>query len=66
MVSLLGNLDKKIQLNNKININLERMAQTLYKYWFVDQFTEEEIELSEVLNLNPRLTVKKRNLMLLY
>ena len=28
-------LDKKIELNNKINFKLEQMAKTLYDYWFV-------------------------------
>ena len=28
-------LDKKIQINNKINQELEAMAKTLYDYWFV-------------------------------
>lgn len=29
-------LDKKIDLNNKINQTLEQMSQTLFKSWFVD------------------------------
>jgi type I restriction enzyme, S subunit len=33
--SLLKNLDAKIELNNKINVELEAMAKTLYDYWFV-------------------------------
>jgi type I restriction enzyme S subunit len=28
-------LDKKIELNNLINFELEQMAQTIYNYWFV-------------------------------
>jgi len=32
---LLGNLDKKIELNNKINAELEAMAKLIYDYWFV-------------------------------
>ena len=32
---VLSVLDDKIELNNKINDNLERMAKTLYDYWFV-------------------------------
>jgi len=31
----LNNLDKKIELNNRINAELEAMAKTLYDYWFV-------------------------------
>ena len=33
---LLSELDKKIELNNKINNNLEQQAKALYKDWFFD------------------------------
>ena len=33
--SVLSSLDDKIELNNKINAELEAMAKTLYDYWFV-------------------------------
>lgn len=36
IVNILSSLDDKIELNNKINKNLEELAQTLYKQWFVD------------------------------
>ncbi|MBP3743626.1 MAG: restriction endonuclease subunit S [Treponema sp.] len=32
----LSSLDDKIELNNKINNNLEQQAQALFKNWFVD------------------------------
>lgn len=32
---LLTNIDSKIELNNKINEELEKIAKTLYDYWFV-------------------------------
>ncbi len=35
IVSVLSSLDNKIDLNNQINDNLERMGKTLYDYWFV-------------------------------
>jgi len=35
LVDILSTLDKKIELNNKINAELEKMAKTLYDYWFV-------------------------------
>ncbi len=35
IASTLSALDKKIELNNKINQELEAMAKTLYDYWFV-------------------------------
>ncbi len=40
---LLSVIDKKIDLNNKINSELEAMAKTLYDYWFVQfDFPNEE------------------------
>lgn len=33
---LLWGLDRKIELNNKINADLEEMAQAIFKNWFVD------------------------------
>lgn len=35
IASVLKALDKKIELNNRINAELEAMAKTLYDYWFV-------------------------------
>ncbi len=35
IASVLSTIDDKIELNNQINDNLERMAKTLYDYWFV-------------------------------
>lgn len=35
LVSVLSALDDKIELNNRINAELEQMARTLYDYWFV-------------------------------
>jgi len=43
IANILTSFDKKIELNNKINRNLEELAQTLYKHWFVDfEFPNEE------------------------
>lgn len=36
IMETLSTIDYKIELNNKINNNLEELAQTLYKQWFVD------------------------------
>lgn len=36
IVSILKSLDDKIELNRKINANLEAQAQALFKSWFVD------------------------------
>ena len=35
IVSLLSNIDKKIELNYKINMELESMAKLIYDYWFI-------------------------------
>ncbi len=36
IVEILSSLDDKIELNNKINQELETLAQTLFKQWFID------------------------------
>lgn len=35
LVKILSDLDAKIELNNKINAELEAMAKLIYDYWFV-------------------------------
>ena len=43
IASVLATLDEKIELNRKINQNLEETAQTLFKRWFIDfEFLNEE------------------------
>lgn len=37
IVAILGSLDDKIELNNKISENLEQQAQAIYQEWFVSQ-----------------------------
>lgn len=36
IAEILSSLDDKIELNNKINQQLENLAQTLFKQWFID------------------------------
>ncbi|WP_276863822.1 restriction endonuclease subunit S [Mediterranea massiliensis] len=36
IISILSSLDDKIELNRRINENLEQQAQALFKSWFVD------------------------------
>ena len=50
IVSILKSLDDKIEVNRKINENLEQQAQALFKSWFVDfepfkngEFVESEL-----------------------
>jgi len=35
IAKILGNIDRKISINDHINAELEAMAKTLYDYWFV-------------------------------
>ena len=55
IASFLSSLDEKIELNRKINENLEQQAQALFKSWFVDfePFRENEFVKSE-LGLIPK------------
>lgn len=50
IVSILSSIDDKIELNRRINANLEAQAQALFKSWFVDfepfhdgEFVESEL-----------------------
>ena len=43
IANILSSLDDKIELNNRINANLEEQAQTLFRRWFVDfEFPNEQ------------------------
>ena len=43
IANILSDLDNKIEVNNKINKNLEDMAQAIFKHWFVDfEFPNDE------------------------
>lgn len=43
ILEILNPIDEKIELNNSIISNLEQLAQTLFKHWFVDfEFPNEE------------------------
>lgn len=37
IAAILSSFDEKIELNNKINENLEQQAHTLFKKWFIDK-----------------------------
>ena len=50
IADILSAIDDKIELNCRINANLEQQAQALYKSWFVDNKKDDwkEVPLSEV------------------
>ena len=56
IAEILSALDDKIELNRRMNQTLEQMAQTLHeKYSDVDEF----VPLNDLVELNPRLTLRK-------
>ena len=58
IAKVLSDLDSKIEINNKINQELEAMAKTLYDYWFVQFDFPVALATSSELDSEP-LTVKK-------
>ena len=56
IAQILSSLDDKIELNNKINANLEQQAQALFKNWFVDfePFGGEELVESPINSMIPK------------
>jgi len=55
IASVLGSLDAKIELNHRINVELEGMAKLLYDYWFV-QFDFPMSAAQAAAIAKPRLT----------
>ena len=59
IASILSSLDSKIELNRRINDNLEQQAQALFKAWFVDfePFKDGEFVDSELGNTPKELPI---------
>jgi len=53
ITQILTSLDDKIELNNKINKELENLAKTVYEYWFVQNADKkwEKGKLSDIANI---------------
>ena len=47
IASILASLDSKIELNRRINDNLEQQAQALFKSWFVENASYSGVSISE-------------------
>ena len=61
IISILRSLDDKIELNNKINENLEQQAQALFdKLMFVSDNTE--CRVSDIAYLNPKRPLSKNKM----
>lgn len=52
--AILGSLDNKIELNEKINQNLEAQAQAIFKSWFVDRNNPERkvVKAEEIFDIS--------------
>jgi type I restriction enzyme S subunit len=56
IAEILSSLDDKIELNRQMNQTLEQMAQTLFKKY---SDTEDSVNLTTFVELNPKLSLKK-------
>ncbi len=65
IASILSSLDDKIDLLNRQNATLEKMAETLFRQWFVEEAKEEweEVELGSVIETTSGGTPSRTNLM---
>ncbi|MEA5100510.1 MAG: restriction endonuclease subunit S [Bacteroidales bacterium] len=63
IADVLSALDDKIEVNNKINENLEAQAQAIFKQWFVDEVDKnwKEIELGNVIETKSGGTPSRNN-----
>ena len=61
IASVLSSLDDKIDLLQRQNATLERMAESLFRQWFVEEAKEdwEEKTLGELLTITSRQTIKR-------
>lgn len=59
IVAQYQSIANKIKVNEQICEKLEATAQALYKHWFVDVKHSEKVYLSEYIETNPGLTLKK-------
>jgi len=63
IAATLSCLDDKIDLNNKINANLEAQAQAIFKSWFVDFESKDWQQgfLSDIAYINPLRTLSRNS-----
>lgn len=62
IVSVLKSLDDKIELNRRINENLEQQAQAVFKHWFVEISNGTKIKLSNIATFNSGYSYKGNEL----
>ena len=61
IVNLLSSLDDKIELNRRINDNLEQQAQALFDDMFFNNIELERYNLSNYADINPFRSIKKNS-----
>lgn len=61
IASILSSLDDKIDLLHRQNTTLEKMAETLFRQWFVEEAKEEweEVKLELLINIGSGKSLKK-------
>ena len=59
IASVLSSLDDKIDLLHCQNKTLETMAETLFRQWFIEDESLDEVYVSELIELNPKRTLAK-------
>lgn len=64
IAGVLGALDYKIELNNKINNNLEQQARTIFRAWFSDNRSNEwvTVKLNDFISLERGISYKGKYL----
>lgn len=62
IANILGTIDKKIELNRKMNKTLEQMGRALFRRYFIDNPDTEKWKrgiLTDLIDLNPRESIAK-------
>src|SRR3989344_13468 len=60
IASFFSSIDDKIELNNKINQNLEQAAQVIFKEWFVNSKNSKNWKTKKITEIIKRLPVGKK------
>lgn len=61
IASILSAFDDKIELNRQMNQTLEKMAQALFKKYFVED-KDQKVLLPDYIELNPKIFIKKNEI----
>ncbi|MDK2172032.1 restriction endonuclease subunit S [Acinetobacter baumannii] len=59
IASVLSSLDDKIDLLHRQNKTLEKMAETLFRQWFIEDESINDVAINELIEFNPKRTLAK-------